>query len=1308
MQPNNIVTQTFTPTGGMNQDDSILTPTPEMAGRNAFGLGDYKYALNARIGSSRSDNFGDLENLKGTLEVTGYKIRAVVNPNDDFAGGLTGWSQIAVGTAWVVSSGVRFIYGAGSSVSDILYQAVVPSGKRMGVRVRVAVGFLTQNASINIVFLQGTTVLSEQTVIVDTDDGGSTIRTYSEYINIELPQGCDGIGLQAYATSLLGSSMEAQLLQFFDWITGTKPAGTEKVIGKLENKEFNQLFYCVYNSNNNHCIRYYDPKAGAIFELLRWSGLEFATTYFESMAMVDNFLALTDRKNSPRIIDVNTIGDLFLIMDRANFFREYHISFHTWAPTLPPVLRVYWDAVNNNYKKFENKTYQFSYRYIYRTNLKSRWSPISGVGQNFVAGSSNEITAIELFIPGSTLDDPGAAVEYNYFNNDNIKFTEFVRDIEIGYRESSEDVWRIFRRMPVKVSGNTATLFYGDTNSTPIPTDDFYQLFDTVPFLAGTVESIDNRFMFGDCLDEMPVAPPVQVTDVGVVKFDTDDTVDKWWNFGTNNQATMAGIYTGMSAAEAGDLGKRVMMSDTTFKSRGIYKLGIVWIAKNGWRSAVYTVDAWSYDIPAETTIIDKFYALTFKFPSTFRPPEWAVGYQIVRTNCLNIDAFLFGAANSFNAKIDDATQIDTAAQTPQDIRDAAFQYVENARSVTGLAFKTLGKVLRNKSFYQSIGPAVRKTSAAASIANASRIFIDINNWYNSSKADVGATQNNPLNKLYYNYRPGDRVRFLGSTASSNPSAAQKQIFDVPILEFTGNGILIEKPAGLLWMPIGVTTGDQRPADLLIEVYTPKIPEQDDFLYYESGEWYPVLYPGTDDRDMAKRDWTFTNDAAITCSTYGDIRVFNKRPFSNGDCHGIFKTFYFNRLSDAAVSVAVFTASMNPDPSESFDTWEKNDGRVYAAYADLPLVTFKTTQVRFGGKIVEESFINQLTRFKEPDQKIYPSEYGRIRALVNTVNAQVESVGAILLAIGERETFSIYVNRTTLEDLSGNTQVALSDRILGSYNTLLGSHGTLNPESVTVERGRVYFWDGLDGVWVRYGRDGLTEISFYKMRNWFRELAGMLINYYGTSEEPMATSAFDPFNEELVVFQNHSGLPSTFRDYSVYKGAMFSEADTRWKSIHGYEPDMLGKLNQQLLSFRGGSLYLHEQSSTRSTFYGSKQNVEIEPVFNEVPKSEKSFQVLSSVSSHKWSAVRLLSEYRGAKTKRQSSITLAQFQEKEDGYYAAIPNDENTVNVTSPVVNGARMRSRAMRALMRLDPAITTESLLQYVESGVIDSARNP
>lgn len=1309
--------QEFAPVGSMNQDDSIINPTKNSAGRNAFALGDYKYALNARIGSSRSDNFNDLEILKGTTEVTNYRVRSQMFTNSDFGSGLTGWSQIAVagGDPWIVSSGVRCIGSSTSSISDILYQSVSTIYKRVGIRVKITVELLAETAVLQLVFLNGSTILSTQNLINDSGESNISGDVYAKYTNVELPTGCNRIGVQLFSTSTLIPSVEINEFKLYDWVVGLRPSGTEKVIGKREDKENNLLYYHVWNSNDDHCIRFYDPSENAIYELMKWDGLAYDPTYFVSSALIDNYYGFTDRNNSPRLVDVYSISDLFLIL--GSDFREYHISFHRWAPVMPPVVRAHWDNTNNNYEKFKDKVFQFSYRYIYQGHLKSRWSPISNVAQNFIGNSGGEITSIELYVPGFSLDVPDAAVEYNYFGHDSVKFTDFVESIEYGYRESSIDTWRILKRYDVKSSGNTILRYIDGSNSTPIPTDDFAQLFDTVPFLAGAIEAIDNRFLFADCLDELETAPPVQVTDVGVVKYDGNSLNSVNFNFGVNNQADNALVYTGMVASDAQQLGLRNMISDTTFKGRGIYKPGIQWLHKDGWRSAVYTTDNWIYEIPEETGIIDRIYGLTFKFPSSFRPPPWAVAYQIMRTNCLNIDYFMFGPANYITYLVDNGTAITDDLEVPESLRDRIRQHFENARLITGQDLDKYIPTLSKNPFMRSVISDVRRTVAATNLAAASRLYININNWYNSSIRVAGTPNtNNPLNKLYYNFREGDRVRFLGSTVSATPSSGQKTVFDMPILEFTGIGMIVEKPDGILWLPDN--TANTVPDDRLIEVYTPKVASTqnpsggNDYLYYETGEWYPVLFPGTEQRDMAKRDWLWTNNAGITCSTYGDIKVFNKRPFTYGDCHvKNANTLYFDVKADGTRSVNVTSTNMNPvltPTPETFDIWEKNNGRPSPAYTDLPVVRFKPTQVRFGGQAVEESFVNNINRFRDEDQKIYPSEYGRIRALVNTANAQVESVGAIMLAIGERETFSIYVNRSTLEDLSGRSQVALSDKVLGSYNTLLGSHGTLNPESVSSERGRVYFWDALDGSWIQYGRDGLTEISFYKMRNWFREIAALLINEYG-DVNPQAISEFDPYNEELVTFINHSVLPATFRGYSTYKGAMYSEPDNGWKSIHSYQPEMFGKINTQLVAFKDGGLYLMETNTTRSTFFGQKYDVMIEPVFNgQVPRIMKSHQAISIISTHKWSVERFLSEYRGAKTIQQSSLDLGLIQEKEDAYYAAILNDINTPLKSNPILNGDKMRSKAIRALLKLDPAVITESLLHYVVLGDIDSPKNP
>jgi hypothetical protein len=400
---------------------------------------------------------------------------------------------------------------------------------------------------------------------------------------------------------------------------------------------------------------------------------------------------------------------------------------------------------------------------------------------------------------------------------------------------------------------------------------------------------------------------------------------------------------------------------------------------------------------------------------------------------------------------------------------------------------------------------------------------------------------------------------------------------------------------------------------------------------------------------------------------------------------------------------------MNPDKNKTYDYWDRNNGRPSVAYTDLPTVRFKPTQARFGQRIIEESKINQLNRFRSQDAVVYPSEYGRIRGMVNTGNAQVESTGSILLMIGERESWSVYVNRNTLEDLSGETQVMQSTKVLGSYNTLLGSHGTLNPESIGKERGNVYWWDALAGCWIRYGRDGLTEISGYKMRGWFREIGRLLLPAYQTDTPPRVICDYDGAHEDLVTRIDHSSLPATFRGYTHYKGAIFNEDQKRWKSCHTWNPEFFSKIGTQMIMFLNGEVYLHEKGTNYSEFLGAaKADVKIEPIFNTDAKDAKHWMTLAVMATNKWSAS-LESEYRGsARSLIISSLSLDEFEDREDAYWAEIKRDSNTTDVDNPRLEGNPVTCRALKVMLTLDPDASGLSLLHYVFAGYKDSPINP
>ena len=1297
----------WTPRGGMNQDDSIITPSPGLAD-SLFPNGDYRYALNGRIGSSRYNAFGDFETIRDTLEVTNYYARGSLFTNSDFEGSLTGWSQIDLGIsgAWTYSNGRAAI---NFGVDDILYQAISASEGDV-VTLEFAFQYLAIAAGsaieVRAVFLNGTSVISTQEIVPIPTPTPGVIGYKSGSIQLTIPATCDGIGIQQISTpaSIL-STFYVDYARVYGWTSSSQPAGTNKVIGRLEDNQYLRLYYAVYNSNDDHTIRYWDLTSNSIYELMKWDGLKFESNYFVKFARINNWLGFTDRNNAPRLMDVNTISDLFTSL--GSDFREFHISFHKWGPTMPPIV----ERLPDNDYRFKSKgVFQFSYRYIYNGNLLSRWSPIS------VAHVAKELEspffqyAIQVRLPGFFINEPDATAQWNYFGHDDDKFLKAVQYVEIAFKDGIEEIWKVWKRVKTSDLPSDLTFdFYNDEIKSIVSTSDFFEAIDTVPFKAGTIEAIDNRFMFGDCLNELEEADPVSVSNVTTVTSVDNDV----WN--------TDGGYSSLTAAQSSEYVARNAGKNFNFKARSRVKLAIQYFHKTGWRSLGYTSDDWIYRIPmappssyvwGSSNYSEPPTALTFKL--NHNPPEWAVAYQILRSNNLDIEYFIEATCNKIDYLIDNAATIPFYSAAPDSVKDTIDTHFNNEDLITATEAKTIvedATVQRleevgasfTDSLARKVRAKIRSTQQITTLASASRLYIDINNWYNASKSNSSGSTNYPMNSIFYDFRDGDRVRFVGSNVS-NPSASQKKIYDEPILEFTGNAIIVAKPIDLVWIPIRTSGNDQ---DFAIEVYREKDLKDTDFDYHEVGEWYPVLYPGSTQRTWSKSDFTWSTKATVTGIDYGTgsslIRVFNKVPFYFADCHILNKAVYADYPAPSATGT--LWTSMNP--FELYETWEKNNGRTYPSYIIFPSTDFIETQIRFGGRYLDESLVNLINKFSGRDEFIYPNGYGRIRDLVATQNTQVESVGEILLAIGEREAWSIYVNRTTLEDLSGRTQVSISSKVLGSFNKLLGSHGTFNPESVCINRGRVYWWDALNGTWVRYGRDGLTPLSErYKMRNWFKEISALLIGKYLTDEIPIAISGFDAFNEELITFQNHSSLPSTLRGYSNYKGAFFSENDTRWKSIHNYAPEMFGSLNDKTVSFVGGKLYVHEAGTDHLTIYGDKKDAMVEPVFNSFPKDNKIWESICIISTDGWSAQQILGEFRGLKTQQASILELTNFTQKEDYYWADILRDQNT-SVSNPVIEGDRMRGKAIQVLLKLDPSIVSRTALHYVLIGWVQSPKN-
>ena len=206
----------------------------------------------------------------------------------------------------------------------------------------------------------------------------------------------------------------------------------------------------------------------------------------------------------------------------------------------------------------------------------------------------------------------------------------------------------------------------------------------------------------------------------------------------------------------------------------------------------------------------------------------------------------------------------------------------------------------------------------------------------------------------------------------------------------------------------------------------------------------------------------------------------------------------------------------------------------------------KINNIRYGGKFVQGTNINDISSFFILDRKDVPHENGAIQVLQKTSKLQAE--GQVMLCICDNETSSIYLNERILSDGAGNSLVAASGKVLGTVRNLKGSYGTADRKSVVQYKGNVFWWDSKTKNIVRYNRNGLTPISDLGMKKYFK----------ARTENPV--SYILPEYDMYVV------------DFGTNKAVGFNNRNGRWVSFYNGAVDMAIHMNNETFYFKTESI----------------------------------------------------------------------------------------------------------------------------------------
>jgi len=404
--------------------------------------------------------------------------------------------------------------------------------------------------------------------------------------------------------------------------------------------------------------------------------------------------------------------------------------------------------------------------------------------------------------------------------------------------------------------------------------------------------------------------------------------------------------------------------------------------------------------------------------------------------------------------------------------------------------------------------------------------------------------------------------------------------------------------------------------NILFEIYSPYKPSTNE-PFFTVGETFAINNAGTNSRTYS--------------TVFGTV---------NGDI------YTFGRFAPSGSYVA---ENMSPI-AKYWKEWNTNSGEVN--YAINSIQVRKVTAVRWSNVIIEGSQTNGLSTFDALDEKILPFTLGTLQKLKQT--SKVQEQGNIMLAIGEKQTASLYLGEVQLVGSEQNAYVASSPAVIGTVNVLKGDFGTTMPTSVLEYRGIVIWYDLNAGRWIQYASNGLFPISNYKMTRFWKLWATQFLSMTSAQIEalggrPFVFTTVDPAHDEVLIsipkllvnppkgyLRNYSdssidiGVPIIYPfdilDFDA-KTIVYDLKSNRWTGSYSFTPEGFATLQNQLYSFKLGQLYLHNQFNNQCKFYGVQYKARLMPVSNMSPSTPKVYNAMAVEANYQPTYVMLYNDY---------------------------------------------------------------------------------
>ena len=321
--------------------------------------------------------------------------------------------------------------------------------------------------------------------------------------------------------------------------------------------------------------------------------------------------------------------------------------------------------------------------------------------------------------------------------------------------------------------------------------------------------------------------------------------------------------------------------------------------------------------------------------------------------------------------------------------------------------------------------------------------------------------------------------------------------------------------------------------------------------------------------------------------------------------------------------------------SNSTKNWIVEESRIRGGYnntsVDFGVKAYLAAETNTGSilsnSLIYSGILNSRTGVNNTNQFPVGEEITRSLDPSNGSIQKLHAENTNLTILQENKVSKALIDKDAIYSAEGKSITTSGAQVIGQIVPYAGEYGiSKDPGSFAVYGYRKYFTDKNRNAVLRLSSDGITEISAYGMKDFFRDKFDEIdLNSFNLGK---IIGGFDVHTKTYVVsLQNNNNV-----DYDTLA---FDESVKGWVSRYSYKPDQIFSLkNNYFTTFSGGAenfngLYKHYFGSEYGKFYGVNVDSSVTTVFNPKVSLSKNFLTIGYEGSNGWEMNSFISDFTG-------------------------------------------------------------------------------